>query len=428
MKLPRVSAVVAAAVLTPAVLFPSSASAADAPAPVGVSGPDTASEGGTTQEDLDRAEIRKILADPASGISVREAAERALAAGTAADLRTFLEEGLQNARVTDDRVRAFQILAVGGPAVKKAATAALRGSYADLVQFLKEGQYTARAEDDRAEIERILADPQTGRGVRETAQRALAVGTPAALRHFLEVELAKQQADDDRVLVTQILSKGGPAVKKAASAAMSGSYADIVQFLKEGQYTARAEDDRAEIEQIAADPQTGRHTREAARKALAGDAAGLRRFLESELAAVRMSDNRVKVSQIAETGGPAVRKAALAALDGDDQAVLAFLDRGWAAARAEDEAAAAKPTTQPTTRPTERPAEQSTATPAPQATATPQAAPAGQAPVVQAAARTTTSTGGGDTAARPGQLAATGAEGLGWEAGAAAAAVAAGAG
>ncbi|MFE7563779.1 hypothetical protein [Kitasatospora sp. NPDC057500] len=434
MKLPRVSAVVAAAVLTPAVLFPSSALAADAPQPTGVSGPDTGSEGGTTQEDLDRAEVQKILADKESGISVREAAEKALA-GTAADLRQFLEVGLQNARVTDDRVKGFQILAVGGPAVKKAAEAALRGTYADLVAFLKEGQFTARAQDDRAEIERILADPETGRGVREAGQAALAVGTPAALRHFLEVELPKQQADDDRVKVTQILSKGGPAVKKAASAALSGTYADVVKFLKEGQFAARAEDDRAEIEAIAADPQAGPHTREAARKALAGDAAGLRRFLETGLAAVRMSDNRVKVSQIAESGGPAVRKAALAALEGNDQAVLAFLERGWAAARAEDEAAV-KPTTQPTpqptqssaqpsAQPTDRPTEQPRTTPAPQATATPQA--------VQAAARTTTNGTSGanstaDTAPRSGQLAATGAEGLGWEAGAAAAAVAAGAG
>ncbi|MER7708063.1 ALF repeat-containing protein [Kitasatospora sp. NPDC097605] len=432
MKLPRVSAVVAAAVLAPAVLFPSSAVAADAPQPVGVSGPDTGSEGGTTQEDLDRAEIQRILADKESGVSVREAAERALAAGTAADLRHFLEVGLQDARRTDDRVKAAQILAVGGPAVKAAAQKALRGSYADLVAFLKEGQYAARAEDDRAEIERILADPQTGRGVRETGQAALAVGTPAALRHFLEVELPKQQADDDRVAVTRILSQGGPAVKRAASAALSGTYADVVKFLKEGQYAARAEDDRAEIEVIVADPQTGPHTRRAAQQALEGDAAGLRRFLESELASVRMSDKRVKVSQIAESGGPAVRKAALAALEGTDQAVLAFLEHGWSEARAEDEAAA-QPATLPTTRPTARPAEQPSATPAPQAAATTPAVPAAQAPVVQAAARTTTGGGTGtthtaaDTAARPGQLAATGSEGLGWEAGGAAAAVAAGA-
>ncbi|MFD0277064.1 hypothetical protein ACFVHB_24585, partial [Kitasatospora sp. NPDC127111] len=87
MKLPRVSAVVAAAVLAPTVLFPTMASAAEQPQPVGVSGPDTASDAAgdhdPTQEEKDRAEVRRILADPASGRGVREAAEKALK-GTAA--------------------------------------------------------------------------------------------------------------------------------------------------------------------------------------------------------------------------------------------------------------------------------------------------------------------------------------------------------
>ncbi|MBV6703490.1 ALF repeat-containing protein, partial [Kitasatospora aureofaciens] len=108
MKLPKVSAVIAAAVLAPAVLFPSSASAADKPQPTGVSGPDTASDaasdaagdhtaGGHTagdhaagdQEQRDRAEVERILADKEIGPGVREAGEKALKGG-AAELRHFL--------------------------------------------------------------------------------------------------------------------------------------------------------------------------------------------------------------------------------------------------------------------------------------------------------------------------------------------------
>ncbi|MFF1906068.1 ALF repeat-containing protein, partial [Kitasatospora sp. NPDC058218] len=199
MKLPKVSAVIAAAALAPTVLFPSMASAAEPPAPIGVSGPDTASDAAgdhDTQEALDRAEIQRILADKSTGRGVREAAEKALA-GTAADLRHFLTVELDKQRQDDDRVEVSKLIATGGPAVKKAAAAALSGTYADLVTFLKEGQFTARAEDDdRAEIERILADKSTGRGVREAAEKALA-GTAADLRHFLTVELDKQRQDDD---------------------------------------------------------------------------------------------------------------------------------------------------------------------------------------------------------------------------------------
>ncbi|MFD9065897.1 ALF repeat-containing protein, partial [Kitasatospora purpeofusca] len=347
MKLPKVSAVVAAAVLAPAVLFPSSASAADAPRPTGASGPDNGSAGtpdaaptDAGQEDLDRAEVRRILADKASGVSVREAAEKALAAGTATALREFLTTGLQNARYIDYRVDTLRILGVGGPAVKKAADTALRGSYADLVKFLEEGQFTARAQDDRAEVERILADPATGRLVREGAQKALDAGTPAALRHFLTVDLPKWRESDDRVKLVQIMSKGGPAVQAAAIAAMDGSYADIVKFLQEGQYTARAQDDRAEIERILADPATGPDTREAAQKALdTGTPTALRHFLEVELPNRREGDARLKLTQIMFMGGPAVKDAANTAMMGSYADVVKFLEEGQFTARAQDDRA-----------------------------------------------------------------------------------------
>ena len=140
MKLPRVSTVVAAAVLAPAVLFPSSASAADAPRPTGVSGPDTAADsapdaapsgtgstGGTEadgQEQRDRAEIQKILADPNTGRGVREAGEKALKGG-AAELRHFLTVELPRNRMDDLRVKLAQIMDRGGPAVRAAVAEAL---------------------------------------------------------------------------------------------------------------------------------------------------------------------------------------------------------------------------------------------------------------------------------------------------------------
>ncbi|MFJ2577366.1 ALF repeat-containing protein, partial [Kitasatospora aureofaciens] len=160
----------------------------------------------------------------------------------------------------------------------------------------------------------------------------------------------------------------------------------------------------------------------------------LRHFLAVELDKQRGDDNRVKVSQIlAAATGRAVKEAANRAMSGTDEDVVKFLKEGWAKARAEDEANAAR-TPAPAQTPAQTPAQAPAQTPAP-AVQQPQPGQPGQG--VQPAAVTTTTTGittavgTTDTttaaAANPGQLAATGTDGLGWEAGGAAAAVAAGA-
>ncbi|MFF2045882.1 ALF repeat-containing protein [Kitasatospora sp. NPDC058170] len=151
MKLPKTSAILAAAALAPTVLFPSMASAAEQPKPAGVSGPDTASDAAgdndSAQEERDRAEVQRILADKESGTGVREAAEKALA-GSATDLRHFLQVELPKQRRADNKLKVAQFLNTGGPAVRKAAEAALFGTNEDILNFLREGQYTARAEDE----------------------------------------------------------------------------------------------------------------------------------------------------------------------------------------------------------------------------------------------------------------------------------------
>ncbi|MFF2044566.1 ALF repeat-containing protein [Kitasatospora sp. NPDC058170] len=345
MKFPKVAAVLAAAALAPTVLFPSTASAAEQPKPVGVSGPGTASTAAAdhdaTQEERDRAEIRRILADRTTGPGVRGAAEKALA-GTAADLRHFLEVELDKQRQDDDRVEVSKLLASGGPAVRKAAQAALDGTYQDILAFLKEGRYKARAEDDdRAEVQRIIDDKETGYAVRDAARKVVN-GTAAELRHFLDVGLDEARVSDYRLRTAQIAGVGGRAVRDAADRALRTNTREaLLAFLNEGQYTARAEDDRVEILALLSDKETGPRVQEAARKALDGTPADLRRFFETELGPLRESDDRVKVSQLLETGGPAVRKAAQAALDGTYQNVLAFLKDGQFKARAEDEANAA---------------------------------------------------------------------------------------
>ncbi|MGW3076468.1 ALF repeat-containing protein [Kitasatospora sp. NPDC001132] len=435
MKLPRVSAVVAAAVLAPAVLFPTAASASDAPKPTGISGPDTGSdsakdtapEQGDAQEQRDRAEVERILAEsPAESWSrVHEGAEKALKGG-AADLRHFLAVELDGLRKSDNRLLTARIHSVGGPAVKAAARAALNGGDDAIAEFLKTGQYTARAEDeDRARVEAILADPKTGPGVREGAEKALKGGA-ADLRQFLTAELPKLRGDDNRVKLSQLMAAGGRAVREAAGRALDAGTDEAVEaFLNEGFAKAQFEDDRVDILRVIADKESSSYTVEAAQKAMGGNAEAARHFMTVELPRLRADDNRVKLSRLMDAGGPAVRAAAGKALDaGTNEAVEAFLKEGWAKARAEDEAAAAKPGN-------------GTGTGSGTGTGTGTDASGQQPQAVQPAGLTETTTGTGTgTATRTGTtgtgtgtgtLAATGADGLGWEAGGAAAALAAGA-
>ncbi|MFE2721492.1 ALF repeat-containing protein [Kitasatospora sp. NPDC059327] len=431
MKLPKVSVVLAAAALAPTVLFPSVASAAEPPAPAGVSGPDTVSDAAgehDSQEALDRAEVERILADKESGLGVREAAEKALA-GTAADLRHFLEVELVRQRRGDNQVKVAQLANNAGPAVRKAVEVALLGSDEDVLRFLKEGQFTARAEDeDRAEVERILADKESGFAVRAGAEEALA-GTATDVRHFLEVELAERRWGDNKVKVAQLYNNAGPAVRKAVEVALWGSAEEVLKFLKEGQYVARAEDDRAEILTVLADGESGPSVQEGARKALDGTPAELRRFLEVGLADARVVDNRVKVAQILSVGGPAVQRAGIAALKGSPQDVVAFLKEGQYKARAEDEgnaAAAAKPTAS-VRRPEQAQNTGTGQTAQPVQPAGVVSITAGTIPAPAVVPARVAATTAATPAPASGQLAATGAgEGLGLEAGGAAAALAAG--
>ncbi|MFD0345817.1 ALF repeat-containing protein [Kitasatospora aburaviensis] len=101
--------------------------------------------------------------------------------------------------------------------------------------------------------------------------------------------------------------------------------------------TAQEKSDRAEIERILADKETGPRVRAAAEKALKGTAADLRHFLEVELESARHSDNRVLIVRILNGAGPAVTEAAEKALMGTYAESEAFLKEGQYTARAEDQ-------------------------------------------------------------------------------------------
>ncbi|MEU9987104.1 ALF repeat-containing protein [Streptomyces sp. NPDC048045] len=193
MRLTRAALAVAAAALTPALLIATPAFAH------GSAGAPTiraaATDGPTTpvdqmSDDEVRIAIMRIIADPSTGRAVYAAAQKAMD-GTIEDQRNFLRAGRSAAQAEDDSVALFRILAAAGKnndkAVVREATKALDdGSPAALRAFVATGYRLAQAEDDSVAIFRILADPTTSASLRAAAERALDVGTPEALRYFLE--------------------------------------------------------------------------------------------------------------------------------------------------------------------------------------------------------------------------------------------------
>ncbi|MER8183482.1 ALF repeat-containing protein [Kitasatospora sp. NPDC094015] len=301
----------------------------------------------TQADEANRAAIEKLLVYPndylltAPSTYLREHAAAALA-GTPADRAHFLAVAVDKIRKDDARIAIARIMNTAGPVLKQACRDHLDSDDVDVLRaFLKTGQFVARAEDEnRAEVQRIIDDASSGPIVREAGRKALE-GTAADVEQFLKAGRQQAQDVDDRLRVTQIMSVGGPAVRKAANAVLSGTMEDVREFLKTGQYIARAEDEnRAEVQRIIDDPETGGHVREAARKALAGAAADVEHFLKVELGPLRDSDDRIRVSQIIEAGGPEVRKAGTAALNGTIEDVREFLKTGQYIARAKDKAAA----------------------------------------------------------------------------------------
>ncbi|MFD7828183.1 ALF repeat-containing protein [Kitasatospora sp. NPDC059803] len=203
---------------------------------------------------------------------------------------------------------------------------------------------TKADEENRAAIERLLVYPNDylltapSDYLREHAGQALA-GTPADRARFLAVEADRIRRDDARIAILWTMNAAGPAVKKAANTAFGSNDLDVFRaYLNVGQYTARAEDEnRAKVQQLLDDPNSGPGVREGAQQALAGTAADVERFLNTGLKTAAEHDDRVLLSQIMSRGGPAVKKAANAAMSGTIEDVRAFLKTGQYVARAEDE-------------------------------------------------------------------------------------------
>ncbi|MFJ6998268.1 ALF repeat-containing protein, partial [Streptomyces sp. NPDC003090] len=148
--------------------------------------------------------------------------------------------------------------------------------------------------------------------VREAAKAALASTDPNAVRDFLErgEAEARQRAKDKRAdvdgtnrrTIEALRGTGGPFFDAEVERVLKGTAQDRADFLAFGAAIARQRDE--------ADRQN---------------------------AAKRAEENRKRVEMLASVGGPAVKRAALAALESGDAAVIAeFLEKGYQAAARQD--------------------------------------------------------------------------------------------
>ncbi|MEU2788143.1 ALF repeat-containing protein [Streptomyces sp. NPDC007100] len=200
----RLSALVAAAAIAPAVLFSSPAVAAEAPSSANSASeqaaeatPDRpADKPGTRSEEEDRMELSRIISAAETGSVVRQEGRKAFE-GTAQDVRRFLETGQYQARDTDNSIAITRLGTAKdvGPMVKDAARQALDGSPQDRVRFLETGWREAHYTDVRIRVTQIAGTG--GPAVRAAARAALIDNSDAVIQHFLDVGQYEARAKDE---------------------------------------------------------------------------------------------------------------------------------------------------------------------------------------------------------------------------------------
>ncbi|MFE5798094.1 ALF repeat-containing protein [Streptomyces sp. NPDC056503] len=173
-----------------------------------------------------------------------------------------------------------------------------------------------------------------GPGVKAAAEAAL-TGTDADVDRFLAAEPVMRRADD-RVNVYAMVSVGGIAVQTAARTALqSPDPQAVATFLQKGWQAPLAQDRRVEV--LAAMSTGGPGVQAAGKKALEGSPEDVRAFLESGQHHVRNTDNRVTAMALLSIGGPAMQAAAKTALKGDPAELQEFVGSGQYIARSRDQ-------------------------------------------------------------------------------------------
>ncbi|MFD9596436.1 polymorphic toxin type 27 domain-containing protein [Kitasatospora sp. NPDC059973] len=173
-----------------------------------------------------------------------------------------------------------------------------------------------------------------GPAVKVAAEAAL-TGSDQDVRQFLDSGRAAAEYQDDKEAALQIIAQAGPGLRKAAEAAVAGTPQDLDAFVKEGWKTPLQQDEAVEATRIT--DAGGPGVKQAGDAALNGSVAQLEDFLNRVQFQQRDTDDLVRVTQIESAGGPAVKQAASLAMNGTAEDVREFLAVGQYIARANDQ-------------------------------------------------------------------------------------------
>lgn len=251
------------------------------------------------------------------GPGVKAAAEAALT-GSDADVVAFLT-AVDGIAFQDNRVSAAQLASVGGTQLIGAARTALAGSATDLRLFLQSGWQAPMEQDDQVRVAQII---DAGGPVVQDAGRAALNGTAEDVRAFLTEGQYVQREQDERVQLVQVISVGGTNVRAAGRLALNGSAEDIREFLEVGQFVALAKDqEHSTVAQLA--EQAKEAGRQAAKETAAAKTESAKAVQASQLAkeaallaaseAEAAKDDTAKAASAAKRAATAASQAAAAA-------------------------------------------------------------------------------------------------------------------
>ncbi|MFF1904678.1 polymorphic toxin-type HINT domain-containing protein [Kitasatospora sp. NPDC058218] len=148
-------------------------------------------------------------------------------------------------------------------------------------------------------------------------------------------------ATDGRKLAVLSMKIAGPWEVAAARTALSGTDQDVLDFVRDGRRRAIEMDDRDRVQNLATTSELPA-VRAAAAQALQGDANAVTAYLTTGQYQAATPDFQVSVAKIVSTGGSTVQAAGRAALNGNVEALRDFLTSGrYLAQLADDQVVAA---------------------------------------------------------------------------------------
>ncbi|WP_405469083.1 polymorphic toxin-type HINT domain-containing protein [Streptomyces anulatus] len=193
-------------------------------------------------------------------------------------------------------------------AQEAADTATVAGKQAkNIFELAREVEVAELQARTSAGIERAkdLKAEEAARATDRQRQAVLATERAAEARK-LATEAARPDADpvavarQGRSLAVLTMVDGGPWARAAAEAAVAGSDAEVISYVRGGWQEASQEDDRVQVARLSTDSPVPAVS-DAAEQALAGDAAAVEAFLRTGQYVAGESQYRIHIAQLADT-------------------------------------------------------------------------------------------------------------------------------